>query len=151
MTNNLTYQTNNVEFNPLFEKMQTRFCQGGTIAEKLAKRANEYSKNQPKRVSKEFYMTYANSLPKKAVSKNAKKGVGKKLLSLRHVSHACIAMLVVGTVLVSGTAIGNLRQADQLIDLRDPKSIATETALSAEECTPWEEITTLHDASTASF
>jgi hypothetical protein len=109
MTNYLTFQTNNSEFNPLFEKMKDRFCRNGTIAEQLKQRANEYKKSKPRRVSAEFHMTHANSLPKNTVKKNRKAGHKRGFFTLTNINSACMLLLVAGTVLFSGAAIGTFK------------------------------------------
>ncbi len=97
----------NTEFNPLFEKMRERFCAEGTVAEQLAKRAAEYTKSKSKHPSLEQHMKVANSLPKTvAVATVGKK---RKFFSLGNVGSACMLLLVAGTVLFSGAAIGALR------------------------------------------
>ena len=94
----------NIEFNPLFAKMRERFCAEGTVAEQLAKRAAEYTKS--KRPSPEQHMKVANSRPKTSASSLTKK---RKFFSLGNVGSACMLLLVAGTVLFSGAAIGTLR------------------------------------------
>ena len=96
----------NTEFNPLFEKMRERFCAEGTVAEQLAKRAAEYTKSKSKHPSLEQHMKVANSLPKAAPATVCKK---RKFFSLGNVGSACMLLLIAGTVLFSGAAIGTLR------------------------------------------
>lgn len=105
--NRFAFESNNAEFNPLFEKMRERFCAGGTIADQLSKRAAEYKKTKSKRVTAEHHMTTANFLPKNASSTaNGKK---RSFFSLQSVGSACLLLLVAGTLLFSGAAIGTLR------------------------------------------
>ncbi len=96
----------NIEFNPLFEKMRERFCAEGTVAEQLAKRAAEYKKSSAKRPTAEQHMKVGNSLPKNAPAAATKK---RKFFTLGNVGSACMLLLVAGTVLFSGAAIGTLR------------------------------------------
>lgn len=97
----------NTEFNPLFEKMRQRFCAEGTVAEQLAKRAAEYTRSKSKHPSLEQHMKVANSLPKTTTATTVSKK--RKFFSLGNVGSACMLLLIAGTVLFSGAAIGTLR------------------------------------------
>ena len=81
--NYLAFESNNNEFNPLFEKMRERFCQNGTVAEQLSKRAAKYRKQKPKRVTAEHHMTMANSLPKDSSCSHTATAKKRSFFSLR--------------------------------------------------------------------
>ena len=87
--------------------MRERFCANGTVAEQLAKRAAEYKKTKSKRTSPEEHLKKANSLPRTSASAVAQK---RKFFGLNNVGSACMLLLVAGTVLFSGAAIGSLRE-----------------------------------------
>ena len=105
--NRFAFESNNTEFNSLYEKMRERFCANGTVAEQLLQRAAEYKKTASKRVTAEHHMTTANSLPKESAREASEKK--RNFFSLRSVGSACMLLLVAGTVLFSGAAIGTLR------------------------------------------
>lgn len=132
--NYLAFESN-AEFNPLFEKMRERFCANGTIAEQLAKRASEHKKTKSKRVTAEHHMTTANSLPKTDASQ-AKAEKRRNFFSLRSISSACMLLLVAGTVLFSGAAIGSLR-AEKGNGIRVLKN---ESSLSEDTLTLFEDV-----------
>ncbi len=108
MQNNIPFHQNNLEYNPLFAKMKDRFCTGGTIAEKMQKKAEEYLKNNPAQTCGEYHMTHANSLPKRAENKKKNRTFKSSFFSMRNISTACMALLIGGTVLFSCASVGNL-------------------------------------------
>ena len=132
MTNNVSFQ--NTEINPLFEKMQARFCKGGTIAERLTKNAKNFKKSHPHRVSEEFYMTHANSLPKEGTSK--KKKSKKGFFSLNNIKTTCLLLLVSGTVIFGATAISTVREENRSFLMIKDQSNATEASLILNDSTP---------------
>ena len=93
------------EYNPLFEKMQARFCVGGTIAEKLERKAADYRKESPVKSFSEYQL--AQSVLSIEQGKRVKKRPSFKF-SLRHVSTACMVLLIAGTFLFSGATLGQI-------------------------------------------
>ncbi len=128
-----SFQVNNIEFNPLYEKMRERFCKNGTIAEQLLARAAEYKKTAPKRVSHEEHMKTANSLPK-AAAKKSKRG----FFSLHKASSACMLLLIAGTVLFSGAAIGTIRNEQKEIAVLKNTAASGEDNMVLFDAIPWE-------------
>ena len=122
--NRFAFESNNTEFNPLFEKMRERFCSEGTVAEQLAKRASEYKKTK-KRIAPEHHLTTANSLPRVAAETKAKK---RSFFGIKNVGSACVRLLAASTVLFSGAAIGSLR-ADEPVST----AVLSTQAAEAEE------------------
>ena len=110
----IPFHQNNVEYNPLYAKMQKRFCVGGTIAEIMEKKAAIYRKETPEQTFGEYHMTHANSLPKR-VEKRKKKffSTGKHLFSTHRISTACMVLLVSGILLFSGATLGSLFQKEE--------------------------------------
>jgi hypothetical protein len=109
MQNTIPFHQNNLEYNPLFAKMQERFCAGGTIAERMEKKAAEYMRNNPMQTCGEYHMTHANSLPKRCTEKKKKRFSFKKnLFSMRHISTLCMALLIGGTLAFSGASLSGV-------------------------------------------
>lgn len=131
------FESNN-EFNPLFEKMRERFCQNGTIADQLTARAAKYHKEKPKRVTAEQHMTVANFLPHISKGTAIKK---RSFFSLKNINSACLLLLIAGTVLFSGAALGTLRTDNSV-----KPSLLMDTSEKGEEnmmlfdSMPWEHI-----------
>lgn len=97
------YQANNMEFNPLYEKMKERFCQNGTIAEQIVMRSKATRRKKNSRPSTDYSVTDANSLPK------AKETVApRRFFTLRNINTACMLLLIAGTILFSGAAVGSI-------------------------------------------
>lgn len=123
----IPFHQNNIEYNPLFLKMQKRFCAGGTIAEKMEKKASEYRKENPSQTYGEYHMTHANSLPARVEKKQKKAFSPKKsIFSLHHISTACMVLLIGGTLLFSGATAGSLFSANdnESSDIRLPDASA---------------------------
>ena len=148
MQNNIPFHRNNMEYNPLFAKMQDRFCAGGTIAEKMQKKAEEYMRSTPSQTCGEYHMTHANSLPKRSTDKKKRRfSFGKSLFSMRNITTACMALLIGGTILFSGASVGNLFssvQAEKGADtfpmvVADNLIFTQEAPLCLEETAPPEE------------
>ncbi len=136
--NYFAFESNNAEFNPLFEKMRERFCANGTVAEQLVKRASEHKKTKSKRVTAEHHMTTANSLPKAEVAQG-KSEKRRSFFSLRSVSSACMLLLVAGTVLFSGAAIGTFRaEAQKGMHILESEYTQGEDTLTLFEELSWE-------------
>ena len=135
--NHYGFESNNNEFNPLFEKMRERFCQNGTVAEQLAERAAKYNKRKPKRVTAEQHMTVANFLPK-ASAANTKK---RSFFSLKNINSACLLLLIAGTVLFSGATLGTLREEKSVRPtlLSEPSAKSEETMVLSDTM-PWDHI-----------
>ncbi|MBO7170565.1 MAG: hypothetical protein J6W28_05240 [Clostridia bacterium] len=93
------------EYNPLFAKMQARFCVGGTIAEKLEKKAADYRKESPVKCFSEYHLAQTSCPTERSEKK--KKPFSFKF-SLRHVSTACMVLLIAGTFLFSGATLGHM-------------------------------------------
>jgi hypothetical protein len=124
------------KYNPLFKKMQARFCVGGTIAEKLEKKSADYRKEAPMKSFSEYHLSQT-VIPLEQ-SKRAKKPSSFKL-SLRHVSSACMVLLIVGTFLFSGITLRQILTGEaQGLDVFVSESAAQTPLLdgSAEEPTP---------------
>ncbi len=126
------YQANHMEFNPLYEKMKSRFCQNGTVAEQLLSRARSSEKSKVARPSAEYNMTHANSLPK------AKKKIEKRsFFTLKSINTACMLLLIAGTVLFSGAAVGSLHadSKESGLHLYETK---IEDSMILNDAMPWE-------------
>ncbi len=107
-------QQTNAKYNPLYLKMKKRFCVGGTIAEKMEKKANDYMKASPVLTFSEYHMTHANSLPARAEKSRTRTFSGKKsVFSLRRISTACMVLLVGGTLLFSGATVSSFFATDK--------------------------------------
>lgn len=136
--NYLAFESNDTEFNPLFEKMRERFCQNGTVAEQLSARAAKYKKQKPKRVTAEHHMTMANSLPKE--SSRAQAGTKKRsFFSLKSINSACMLLLIAGTVLFSGAAIGTIRGTTDNVTLLEKESAKPEDNMIVFDAMPWQD------------
>ena len=112
------YQANNTEFNPLYEKMKERFCQNGTIAEQIVmiSRTNRRKKNH--RASTDYSLTNANSLPENKRTVTAP----RRFFTLRNINAACMLLLIAGTLLFSGAAVGSIyeKQAAEPLAISGP-------------------------------
>ena len=128
----IAYKSNNMEFNPLYEKMKSRFCAEGTIADQLRSRASDSKKSKAQRRSAEYDMTHANSLPR-ALAKTAK----KSFFTLRNVNTACILLLVAATILFSGVAIGSFREESRTADLSLYET-TIEDSMILNDAMPWQ-------------
>lgn len=107
-------QQTNAKYNPLYLKMKKRFCVGGTIAEKMEKKAADHMKASPVLSFSEYHMTHANSLPARAEKTRTRAFSGKqRIFSLRRVSTACMALLIGGTLLFSGATVSSFFTADE--------------------------------------
>ena len=104
MTPNVAFHTNNAECNPLFQKMQAVFCTEGTIADQMREKAAIYDRHARNASAAESHMHRANNLPKTAA--RVKNG---RSFSLRSVTTACAAVLLLGTLACSGLALGSMR------------------------------------------
>lgn len=99
------HSTHTAEYNPLFAKMQARFCVGGTIAEKMEKQAAAYRKDKKAKTFSD-YLARTDSITE-CKEKRQKKTLSFKP-SLRAVSTACMALLIGGTLLFSGATLGSM-------------------------------------------
>jgi len=142
MTNNISFQ-NDTNYNPLFEKMQARFCKGGTIAERLTKSAKEFKKSHPRRVSEEFHMTHANSLPKEHTAK--KKTAKKGFFSLHTINTTCLLVLIAGTIVFAGSAIGAVHAENRSFLTLENQYKKTEESLIHAENMPSDDDVSVYD------
>lgn len=111
--NNLPYQANNAEFNPLFVKMQARFSYGNkTIAETMLERAAKYEAASRRTVPAEVHMTKANFLPKKATDSTK-----RRFFSLGTLVSFCLFALLLGTLLFSGALINKMAVSGTLREM----------------------------------
>ena len=97
--------THTAEYNPLFAKMQARFCVGGTLAEKMEKQAAAYRKDQKTQTFSDYLARIDTTAECK--EKRQRKHFSLKL-SLRSASTACMALLIGGTLLFSGATLGSM-------------------------------------------
>lgn len=143
----IPFHQNNIEYNPLYAKMQERFCHGGTIAEKMEKKAIEYRKENPAQTYGEYHMTHANSLPDRAERKQKKAfSLKRSLFSLRHISTACMVLLVGGTLLFSGATMGSLFASDKDASELALPATAAQTLMLDESVTGEDETHLLSEA-----
>lgn len=128
----IAYQSNNMEFNPLYEKMKNRFCAEGTIADQLRSRAGAAKKQKPQRHPMECDMAQANSLPK------AKRTSAKRsFFTLRNINTACMLLLIAATILFSGVAIGSFHETRHAIDLSLYET-TIEDSMILNDAMPWQ-------------
>ncbi len=126
-----SYQANNIEFNPLYERMKERFCKNGTVAQQLLKRAGK--KQKFCHHASADIMTRANSLPRGKASESK-----RSFFSLQNITTACMLLLISGTVLFSGAALGNFRSEQTAAHLLSEPELQDSMILS--EATPWENV-----------
>ncbi len=127
------YQANNMEFNPLYEKMKSRFCKNGTVAEQLLSRARASKRSKPTRPSAEYNMTHANSLPK------AKQKTDKRsFFTLKSINTACMLLLIAGTVLFSGAAVGSFHAENKKENALRLYETKIEDSMILNDAMPWE-------------
>ncbi len=129
----VSYQANNTEFNPLYEKMKKRFCKNGTVAEQLLARAGAGKKKFYHHASGDI-MTHANSLPREKATE-----CKRSFFNLRNINAACMILLIAGTVLFSGAALGSFRSEKQEVPrlLSEP---AMQDSMILNEAMPWENV-----------
>lgn len=100
------HSTHTAENNPLFAKMQARFCIGGTIAERMEKQAAIYRKETRVKAFSD-YQAACTDAHAECKKKKERKPLSFKL-SLRPISTACMALLIGGTLLFSGATLGSM-------------------------------------------
>lgn len=97
----------NETFNPLFAKMQERFCVGGTIAEKMAVEAGLSKKRTKRTTSGEYGMTHENALPHSASGTRA---LRKQFFSLKNIGALSMGVLLTSVLLLSGASFSGIRK-----------------------------------------
>lgn len=124
------------EINPLYEKMRSRFCQNGTVAEQLLARTKGAKKKKFYHHDSADIMMHANSLPREKAPE-----CKRSFFSLRNVNAACMLLLIAGTVLFSGAALGASRS-----DMGDFPSLLSDSRFKdnmiLSDAMPWDEATT---------
>lgn len=127
MNNSVPYLQNNEAFNPLYAKMRERFCEGGTIAEKMAVEAGICQKRKTKVSHSEYRITHGNALPSR---KESKKHLGfrKAFFNLKNFAAASMALLVLGMLFLSGVSFEGV----QARFVTSSNVIKTETHIASE-------------------
>jgi hypothetical protein len=105
------HSTHTAEYNPLFAKMQARFCVGGTIAEKMEKQAAVYRKDTKVKTFSDYHAACLDPRTE-CKEKKERKSFSFKL-TLRPISTACMALLIGGTLLFSGATLGSMLSEDE--------------------------------------
>lgn len=100
--------------NPLFAKMWERFCEDGTIAERMAVEAGISKRKKKKQESlpsaTEYNMTHGNSLPRRKAEKSAH-GFSKAIFSLKNFVVLSLGVLMIGILFLSGASFTGIRQS----------------------------------------
>ena len=97
----------NETFNPLFAKMQERFCVGGTIAEKLAVDAGLSKKRNKRTISGEYGVTHGSTLPHSAAGTRA---LRKQFFSLKNIGALSMGVLLTSVLLLSGASFSGIHK-----------------------------------------
>lgn len=108
MNNSVPYLQNNEAFNPLYVKMRERFCEGGTIAEKMAVEAGICQKRKKKVSASEYRITHGNALPSRTETKKHL-GFKKAFFNLKNFAAASMAVLVIGMLFLSGISFEDVQ------------------------------------------
>lgn len=137
----ITTTEKNAAFNPLFAKMQERFCAGGTIAEKMAIEAG-LTKKRARRAVVSARTTGGDA----ASSRKEKRGLIKSLFNLKNLGAIAMGILLTSVLFLSGASFSGIREglaantpADvlpetQITDVEE--SDATNVIYFADESTP---------------
>lgn len=100
--------------NPLFAKMWERFCEDGTLAERMSVEAGiskRKKRKQPAALSaSEYSMTHGNSLPRRKEEKR-KAGVARAIFSLKNLVAVSLGVLMIGILFLSGASFTGIRQS----------------------------------------
>ena len=99
----ITTNERNEAFNPLFAKMQERFCVGGTIAEKMAAEAG-LSKKRSKKTASVVRDTAHKSASRKAHS------FPKGLFNLKNLGALAMGVLLTSVLFLSGASFSGIRE-----------------------------------------
>lgn len=100
--------------NPLFAKMWERFCEDGTLAERMSVEAGiskRKKRKQPTAPSaSEYSITHGNSLPRRK-EETRKTGVARALFSLKNLVAVSLGVLMIGILFLSGASFTGIRQS----------------------------------------
>ena len=100
--------------NPLFAKMWERFCEDGTLAERLSVEAGISKRKKRKQTSapsaSEYSMTHGNSLPR-ATEKKRARSLSRAIFSLKNFVVLSLAILMVGILFLSGASFTGIQQS----------------------------------------
>lgn len=100
--------------NPLFAKMWERFCEDGTIAERMAVEAGISKRKKKKQAAlpsaSEYSMTHGNSLPRRKAEK-AKNSLTRAIFSLKNFVVLSLGVLMIGILFLSGASFTGIRQS----------------------------------------
>jgi hypothetical protein len=114
------FETNET-FNPLFAKMQERFCANGTIAERMATEAGILKKR-----SKKASVSRRTSMNKERVG-----NMRRMIFNLKNCGIASMCVLCLSVLFFSGASIGGLRKSFSATSAS--ASVAQESIVSEEQ------------------
>lgn len=117
----ITTNEKNAAFNPLFAKMQERFCVGGTIAEKMAIEAG-LSKKRTRKAS----TARDNALPRT----KAKRSFSKSFFNLKNLGALAMGLLLTSVLFLSGASFSGIRED---LSGKSPANALSETQITVTE------------------
>jgi len=110
----------NETFNPLFAKMQERFCANGTIAEQMAAEAGLLKKRTKKA-----------GASRRSVAEKKQAGTAKKVIfNLKNCGIASMCVLFLSVLFFSGASIGGIQRS---FSAEEASSSAAQAQVAAEE------------------